>query len=269
MKQISFFDAEKIYSDDGTLIAVGFSFGENSPKAFITTKNALSMKFRWDENNPNRKKIFNECGIDFDNVVSVELNHTKTVYAVENPFDTKDKIGDGLISNNRRLTLSVTVADCMPIYFYDSVTECFGIVHSGWKGTGIIENAIKKAKEIYNAKPENIKVILGPHIKNCCYEIDANRSEYFKEIFCHECVTEITKNKFMLSLEKANIAVLKRSGIKEENIICSADCTCCNTNLGSFRRECVLKANTTLNFSDPNEPPENFTRMAAFICYKK
>jgi YfiH family protein len=267
MKKKSFFDEKKIYDSNGTLLAAGISFGENLPSAFITTKAAHSMKFRWNEENNNRKKIFEKCRLNLKNLVSIELNHTKTVYAVESSEETNNKIGDGLISINKKLILSVTVADCMPIYFFDPVTKCFGIVHSGWKGTGIIEEAVLKAKKLYGAKSENIKVILGPHIKDCCYETDNIRADYFRKNFCNNCITEKTDNKFMLSLEKANLSILEKCGIKPDNIICSSDCTCCDSRLGSFRRECVMNETKILNFSDPNEPPQNFTRMAAFICY--
>lgn len=267
MKTQSFFDEKKIYSSDGSLIAAGISFGKNAPYAFITTKAASSMKFRWNEENPNRKIIFEQCAYNFENLVSIELNHTKKVYAVDSVEDTKNKIGDGLITKNKSLILSVTVADCMPIYFYDPQSLFFGIVHSGWKGTGIIKEALLKAENLYGSKSENVKVIIGPHIKECCYEIDKERAEYFRKNFCDDCVAEKADGKFMLSLEKANLHILEQCGVKDENIISAADCTCCDSRLGSFRRECVTKADKGLNFKDPNEPPENFTRMAAFIAF--
>ena len=30
-----------------------------------------------------------------------------------------------------------------------------------------------------DTKPENLHIILGPHIKNCCYQVDQERKEYF------------------------------------------------------------------------------------------
>ena len=42
---------------------------------------------------------------------------------------------------------------------------------------------------------------------------------------------------YRLSLEEANLADLKKTGIPSENITICQDCTCCNLVFGSNRRE--------------------------------
>ncbi|MDE5897813.1 MAG: laccase domain-containing protein, partial [Treponemataceae bacterium] len=42
---------------------------------------------------------------------------------------------------------------------------------------------------------------------------------------------------FRLSLERANLAVLERAGVRDENIVILEECTCCNPLFGSNRRE--------------------------------
>ena len=58
-----------------------------------------------------------------------------------------------MITKNPSLMPVVTVADCMPLYLYDSVSGVFGVVHSGWKGTGIIGEALNLAKKIMVPEP--------------------------------------------------------------------------------------------------------------------
>ena len=47
----------------------------------------------------------------------------------------------------------------MPLYLYDPVTGVFGIVHSGWKGTGIVVDAIELAKNNGTINLNNIQLI--------------------------------------------------------------------------------------------------------------
>ena len=231
---------------------------EDSPKCYLSLLNAGSMRFRWNETNQNRinfiQKIENSLNKTF---VPVELNHTKDVYDVKNSFDTNKKVGDGIITRNQKLIPCVTVADCVPIYFFDRKSGVFGIVHSGWKGTGIIENALLLAQKKYNSNPEDFSVVIGPHINDCCYIVNEERALYFSNNFGSDCVMPLEeggrcycggkglpidwdngKGKlFRLSLAKANLFILEKLGLKRENIFVSNDCTCCEEKYGSNRRQ--------------------------------
>jgi len=245
----------------------------------MTLRKAGSMRFRWNETNPNRQNNFSKILTTTDySVVPVQLDHTKVVYDIKSAEDTKGKIGDGIITKNPLLVPTITIADCMPIFLFDPVTEVFGIVHSGWKGTGIIEEAVKLAEKNYSSKPEDIKIVLGPHIHDCCYIVDEERARYFADNFTPDCIEPLNLNAldqnapgtkklpsfvwnngngplFRLSLEKANLAVLEKSGIKEENITICLNCTACSEGdiFGSNRRETAEKGK------------DNFTVMAGFV----
>ena len=214
-----------LFYKDGKAIEKGPSWG-------MSLKAAGSMRFRWNEYNQNRINFFNSIA-DIKNVVQVELIHSKKVYAVENPESVRNLNGDGIITINRTLVPAVTVADCMPIYLYDSVRQVFGMLHSGWKGTGIVGEAIKLASEVYGSRPEDFSVVMGPHIHSCCYKINEERAEYFRKNFTSQCVTD----DLHLSLAEANLSVLRNIGVKDNNVVVCTDCTCCNEAFGSFRRE--------------------------------
>ena len=242
-----------------------------APLCGLTLLSAGSMRFRWNETNPNRNKVF-EALESTSQLVPVQLDHTHLVYNVHEAGDTKDKIGDGIITVNRSLIPSVTVADCMPLYLYDPVTGVFGIVHSGWKGTGIIADAIGLAGREYGARAEDFCIVIGPHIRDCCYIVNEERAAWFSENFTPECVRPLEdgvevswKNGggplFRLSLEKANLAALQKAGVPRENIWIHPACTCCYKDkdsgeyiYGSNRRE-----------TKENGRPDAFTVQAAFI----
>ena len=239
---------------DGKALDSGAKWG-------MSLRAALSMRFRWKETNPNRisflEGLCSEGGKKL-RPVSLELIHSKIVYDLTDGSETAEKTGDGMISVNRSLVPVVTVADCMPLFLYDPVTGVFGAFHSGWKGTGIIADGIALAMEKYGAQAEDACVAIGPHIHSCCYTVDEERADYFASHFTADAVKrtgeydEKGKNLYELSLLEANLAALKKAGVREGNIVVATDCTCCarcavreGTDyypFGSFRRQAAFQA---------------------------
>lgn len=227
----------------------------DSPKWGMSLRKAGSMRFRWNEQNNCRTRFLERlCGPKGVTPVSLELVHSKEVCALNSALDTDRKQADGMITLNRGLLPVVTVADCMPIFLFDPVTGMFGVLHSGWKGTGIAAAALEKAEKLYGVKPADVCIALGPHIRECCYIVNEERAEYFRKNFTDECVMPVSEAErdaagpvknwntaggklFRLSLEQANIALLLKIGVSPDHIVVASDCTCCNELFGSYRRE--------------------------------
>ena len=161
---------------------------------------------------------------------------------------------DGMITNIPGIILTTFHADCPPIYFVDPVKRAIGLSHSGWKGTGIVVNAINLMKEKFGSEPENILTGISACIHDCCYIVTEDRAEYFRKNFGEDCIkplenkTEeemkairswngLTGPLFRLSLVEANLQLLKNAGIQEGNIAVLDECTSCNSAFGSNRRE--------------------------------
>lgn len=219
----------------------------DSPVAGMTLLKNGSMRFRWNEENPNRTSFLNELSSPDKTIAAVELIHSHTVYAIDDSDEVKGLQGDGIITLNKKIIPVITAADCMPILIYDPVSKVFGALHSGWKGTGIACDAIMLAQEKYGARVEDFCVIMAPHIHDCCYFIEEDRSSFFAQNFTPDCVSPIRQGenagKYALSMAKANLEALKKIGVPQENIVISSDCTCCKKNpdgnykFGSFRRQ--------------------------------
>ena len=131
-----------------------------------------------------------------------------------------------------QIPLIISVADCVPIYIFDIKTSIYGIVHSGWKGTKdkIIKNALNIFINEFDSKSNNIYIALGPHIKQCCYEVGWDVAKYLK--------IKKTKydNKWVLSLDKEIINDILKFDIPLQNIISSNMCTYESKHCHSFRR---------------------------------
>ena len=256
---------------NGAALAVSFPFIkdgkplEDAPLCCLSLKAAGSMRFRWNEPNQVRENFFKSLGIDYGSVVAPELIHSKTVFCVDNAdelavFRALRSEGDAVLSANPAYVPAVTVADCVPIYLYDSKKHVAGMVHSGWKGTGIVKEAVERMVHFYKSEPSDICAVIGPHIKDCCYSVDAERAAFFSGKFGKDSAVE-DGGVFKLDLLAANITLLLESGVKPCNIAAASECTCCTEELGSHRRE-------TAGCPD-NMPIEErsklFTVMTAFL----
>lgn len=263
MKHINILSVEDIQNKD--FITLPFYKDDeplqNNFRWGMTLRKAGSMRFRWNEKNFHRDEVLKSMLLKTGNpdkkIISLELIHSKIVYDLVTGTETDNKTGDGMISNNRNFVPVVTVADCVPIYFCDPTTGAFGVVHSGWKGTGIIGEALKMAEEKYGVKPENVSCAIGPHIGQCCYSVDDERAKYFIDNFGENTI-KVENGKNLLSLTQANLNVLMKAGVKACNIVVSDDCTACNEVFGSFRREASA-------LPDSATKMQAFTVQAAFI----
>ena len=246
------------FSFDGLLSSGGpFPLEASSgPLCSISLASAGRMKTGRDE--ANRRTFFTSLGIDPSRLASVSQVHSKTVYAVEDARELAEHpAGDGVITVNPDVVPCVTVADCMPIYLHDPVSGCFGVLHSGWKGTGIVGEALALASRRWGARAEDFYVLLGPHIRECCYTVDAERADYFTRGFGASCVTLDRERErsgsqwpWRLSLAEANRLHCVSVGIPSSRVADSRSCTSCGFEYGSSRREGA----------------DSFTHMAAFIA---
>jgi YfiH family protein len=104
-------------------------------------------------------------------VVSIRQVHSTDVLAVQGPGDY---CGDGLLTDRPGIWLTISVADCLPVYIYDPEKAIIGIIHAGKKGTKarILESALLSLRQRFDSKPENISILLGPSICPRCYDYD-------------------------------------------------------------------------------------------------
>ncbi len=233
-----------------------FAFHAGIPfECLLTLRAAGPMKGKTDD--ANRIRVFTGLGIAPSRIVSLVQVHSRSVYVAETPRGFDDwKEGDGVLTANSDVVPCVTVADCMPIWLCHESVPCFGVLHSGWKGTGIIHDALETARIKWGADPAGFHVILGPHIRSCCYTVDDERARYFTENFSSTSVTLDAALKragsrwpWRLSLAEANRELCREAGIPADHITDTGLCTSCNSEFGSSRRE----------------GSDSFTHMAALI----
>ena len=182
-----------------------------------------------------RERFLARNHISQERVIGLRQRHGRRVILVEDIFDaSKRSEADGLVTALRHPVLSITVADCLPIFLLDKSTGSFGVVHSGWRGTGIVLDALKLMERACGTRRESVHVTIGPGIGPCCYDVPEERYRSFLTRFTEDCV-EIRLGKHYLDLKAANAGLLADNGVEDVTVV--TDCTSCNPLLSSFRRD--------------------------------
>ncbi len=194
-----------------------------------------------------REPFFRALGQPPEKVYACRQVHSRRVLALRGQaaMQIAGLEADGLATAFADLLLSVTVADCLPIFLYDRRGRAFALVHSGWQGTGIVTEAVRVLDREFGADPGSLAAVLGPGIGACCYAVEAGRAELFRRQFGGQAVREDSGRAY-LDLRAANAGLLQAAGVRE--VHAAAECTACTDGLFSFRRD-----------------GPGFGRMAAFI----
>ena len=143
---------------------------------------------------------------------------------------------DGLVTDEPGVVLSTFFADCVPLYFVDTVNRAIGLSHSGWRGTvgRMGQRTLEKMATEFGTNPKDVVAAIGPSICQDCYEVSKDvAKEFIKEFSGHADEILINKGngKYQLDLWKTNEIVLIEAGVKKENIAVTNICTCCNPDL--------------------------------------
>jgi polyphenol oxidase len=205
--------------------------------AGITLAAAGDMALSRDRTQPWRSRFLAAQGIPRERLYALRQVHSRRVQLINE--QSVDEIAaveaDGLLTDRSDAVLSVTVADCLPIFLVDRRTGVFGIVHSGWKGTGIVREALSVMASRFGSLPAEVSTVIGPGIGACCYGVPEERAAFFASEYGPGTVVRHKGGEPRLDLRAANIELLRRAGVEDVTVV--TDCTSCSPKLGSFRRQ--------------------------------
>ena len=146
---------------------------------------------------------------------------------------------DGLLLDTSGIAVFLNFADCTPLIFYDEINNVGAISHAGWRGTAarIAAKTVEKMKSMFNSKPENISVAIGPAISFCCYNVGEDVYQSLKSsVEDFSGLSEIREGNIYVDLKRINAGQLIEAGVEKIDI--APYCTCCNNDLFfSYRKE--------------------------------
>lgn len=195
----------------------------------------------------NRKRFFSALDISPKHIVNVALVHGQKIYWVANKDKGRGSLSksslvsfyDGLACNLKETFLMVTIADCFPVFFFDPIKNCIGLVHAGWRGVlnNISKELVRTLQKKAGSNPKDIIAFIGPGLQPCHFEI---QSDVFTPFFKHfgKKVAFKNREKKWLNLPLAIKIQLLELGLTEGNIEASPLCSYCERELfSSFRRD--------------------------------
>lgn len=140
--------------------------------------------------------------------------------------DEKEKICDGAFTKEYNFLLGIKTADCVPLIV--SGGNFVGAIHCGWRGLskGILHE-MKKIIEMENSFLKDCYFFLGPSIKKCCYKVGEEVGRFFG-IFFEDGKLDLTG--FIVNFLLENL-------VQKSRMIIDKNCTFCNKDLPSYRRE--------------------------------
>ena len=205
-------------------------------EVFMSEKKDGNMKLFSTDFEIRRKKYLNKKGLEYGKLVSAKLEHQNKVAIIENLENKFVNYTDGLLTNNPEVILSVTVADCLPVFLFNPVKKVVGVLHCGWRGVawGIIETALSKMKNNFKSDLQNVLVGIGPGIQSCHFKVEADLIENFAG--CEKFII-VRNGKKYLDLKGIIIEKLILNGIDSNNIEVDERCSCCDNDMWSYRRD--------------------------------
>lgn len=230
MKEIKIQDL-KSYKDfwiieDGN-IKVVFSNAKENNSFNRSTESGIS----------NLQSLKNDFNVD--EVVYLKQIHSDIVHVYSsNEIEFIENEGDAIVTDKENVIIGAFTADCVPIILVDTDGKAISAIHSGWKGTynSIVKKALEKMESDFSVKPSSVKAYIGPHIRQCCYEV----SEELKEKFIKKINVPTDKlfDGRNLSMEACIEHDLLECGVIAENINSISLCTHCETEekLFSYRK---------------------------------
>lgn len=226
------------------LVKHGFStkVGGVSTGDFSTMNLSISKPDKPENVKENFRRMSEAIGISVDSLCLAYQIHSTNVRLVksedrglgiikERPYNDVD----GLITNEKDISLVTFYADCIPLFFLDAKNKAIGLSHSGWRGTvnKMAKSTLDKMSKEFGTQAKDIIACIGPGICKTCYEVSEDVYKEFKNKFfegnLEDIFTPNTKEHYQLDLLEANKLILLNAGVRKENIHISDICTHCNS----------------------------------------
>ena len=195
----------------------------------------------------NRLLFFKNLNLDNKIIVSAGLVHKNKVLIVNNINKSQPIPNcDALITDQNKYLLTITVADCLPIYFYDKKKKVIALAHAGWRGlvAEIVKKVVERLINHYHSDLNDLEIFVGPHLQACHFEVKDDVARQFK-------APDLIRNnkKIYINLSRVAKNQLIQAGVPDANINISHECAYCLDNkYFSYRRDKLEKLETMIAY---------------------
>ena len=171
-----------------------------------------------------------------------QIHSNKFYFFNKKNIDKKNrKLGDALITKEKKVIIGILTADCVPILIYDKKLKIISAIHAGWKGAykGIVKKVVRYLLK-NGSESENLVAAIGPCIDQKNYEVKKDFiTKFLKQNKRNKIFFKEIKKKTYFSLNKYVYDQLKNLGLKKIDLI-EKDTYNPKNNLFSARRSLRL-----------------------------
>ena len=182
----------------------------------------------------NRRRFYDVLDIDPGCIAIPRQVHGDVVLQISDPGLYESC--DALVTDRAGVYLTVSVADCLPIFLFDPVRLVVAAVHSGWKGSvrRILSKTLSLLQDRCGSQTGDVLAFIGPGSGSCCYEVGDDVASQFDPGYS----TRDPDRKARLDLKAFNRDLLIHAGVPPGQVEISDRCTICLPELfHSYRRD--------------------------------
>ena len=192
----------------------------------------------------NRERLAENIGIPLSDFTIAKQVHSGTVTIVTEEMrgcgaadiDTAVEGTDAMVTAVLGLCLTVLMADCVPVLFFDPQKGVVAAVHAGWRGTVKLaaQHTVNILKQKFNCNPADLLVGIGPSIGPCHYAVGPEVISEVQETFGTTdgyINAETPDGKGYFDLWEANKRQIIAAGIPAQSIEIAQICTYCNAHI--------------------------------------
>ena len=159
--------------------------------------------------------------------VQAEQVHGASIAAIETPRLAMNPIPgcDALVTRVPGVALVMRTADCVPLTVWDPVQRLVGIAHVGWRGADkrLPMRLISAMGQLYQSRPQDVWISVGPSIRACCYEVRQEFVERFGASVRH------LDGRWKFDLAGCILEQVRGAGVQASHVVDTAICTACDT----------------------------------------
>jgi YfiH family protein len=236
-------------------IGAAFAHGFSTRAGGVSTApfDTLNMGARWGDGlasvAENRRRLMRAIGVKGPLYVARQVHGTTVVRvrAGDDPAALARVEADALFSADADVALGVFVADCIPALIVDARTGAVAAAHAGWRGTfaGVLPAVVRAMVDQLGARPDDLRVALGPAIGPCCFEVGAEVVTACEAALGATAAAALVTpsprgvaGKWHVDLKAANRVLLERAGVPPDAVDAAPDCTCHDgARFFSYRRD--------------------------------
>jgi hypothetical protein len=155
---------------------------------------------------------------------------------------------DAFVTSRPTLALTVTVADCFPVFVWDAAEHAIGLAHAGWRGAagGVVPALIRELRQRLGARAAALRAAIGPGIRACHFSVQADVAAQFA---AYPFAVTTRAERTFVDLPAVITAQLRAVGVPSEQVSDARECTAClPERYFSYRRDQPAAAETMLAY---------------------